>query len=134
LASHGQTVLTPHDGEYRRLMGHSPGEDRLEAALLLAKKMGSIVLLKGPATVIATPDGDVRVSNSGDQRLATAGSGDVLAGIIGAMLAQGVDPFDAASAGAFLHGITATLGHAVGLIASDLVPLIPLAFESISPT
>jgi hydroxyethylthiazole kinase-like uncharacterized protein yjeF len=125
------TVLTPHDGEYRRLMGEPPANDRMEAALLLAKKMQSIVLLKGPATVIASPDGDVRVTNTGDQRLATAGTGDVLAGIVGALLAQGVDPFDAAAAGAFLHGAASQSGHPHGLIASDLLDLIPAALHEI---
>ncbi len=125
-------VLTPHDGEYRRLLGHAPDQDRLGAAQRLAQALHCVVVLKGPATVIANSEGGVRVSNSGDQRLATAGTGDVLAGIIGALLAQGVDPFDAASAGAYLHGATGALGHSVGLIASDLVPLIPLAYESLT--
>lgn len=124
-------VLTPHDGEYRRLMGAPPAEDRMEAALLLAKKAQSVVLLKGPATVIASPNGDVRVTNTGDQRLATAGTGDVLAGIIGAFLAQGLGSLDAAAAGAYVHGVAAELGHPVGLMASDLEDLIPAALHKI---
>jgi NAD(P)H-hydrate epimerase len=124
-------VLTPHDGEYRTLTGEPPGEDRMDAALLLAQQTQSVVLLKGPATVVASPNGDVRVTNTGDQRLASAGTGDVLAGIIGALLAQNVDPFDAAAAGAFLHGTAASLGHRVGFVASDLLALIPKAFEQL---
>ena len=84
----GATVLTPHDGEYGLLTGARPGPDRIDAARRLAAATGSVVLLKGPTTVVAEPDGDVRVVTAGDARLATAGTGDVLAGIIGALLAD----------------------------------------------
>lgn len=128
---HGPTVLTPHDGEFERLAGRAPGQDRIESAKSLARLMNSTVLLKGPSTVIASPEGDVRVTNTGDQRLATAGTGDVLAGILGAFLAQGLKPFDAASAAAYVHGLAASLGQRFGLVASDLLGLIPDAFEAL---
>ena len=87
------TVLTPHDGEFAQLTGTPPGPDRLEAARALASRFGCTVLLKGPATVIADETGDVLVVDHGDERLATAGAGDVLAGMIGALLAAGQGPF-----------------------------------------
>lgn len=125
------TVLTPHDGEYARLAGHPPGDDRLAAARDLAATSGAIVLLKGPTTVVAHPDGRVRVSTSGDARLATAGTGDVLTGIVGALLCQGVDAFDAAAAGAWLHGRAAATGPARGLVASDVVAGLPVALAAL---
>ena len=85
------TVLTPHDGEFGLLTGRRPGADRFAAARRLAADTRTVVLLKGPATIVADPGGDVRVVASGDARLATAGTGDVLAGIIGALLATGMD-------------------------------------------
>ena len=126
-----RAVLTPHDGEFERLTGSPPGVDRIAAARSLALDLNAVVLLKGATTVIADPTGDVRISTTGDERLATAGTGDVLAGIVGALLAQGAEPFDAAAAGAYLHGAAARLGHRRGLIASDLIDLIPLVFGDI---
>ena len=79
------TILTPHDGEYALLTGHRPGADRLAAARQLAADTGATVLLKGPTTVVVSPEGEARLVVNGDQRLATAGTGDVLAGIIGAV-------------------------------------------------
>ncbi|MFZ6004040.1 MAG: NAD(P)H-hydrate dehydratase [Actinomycetota bacterium] len=127
----GDAVLTPHDGEYARLVGEPPGADRLAAARHLAELSGSVALLKGSTTVIADPRGRVRIVTCGDPRLATAGTGDVLSGVIGALLAQGVPAFDAASAGAWLHGRAAHLGWARGLIASDLVDLLPEALAEV---
>jgi NAD(P)H-hydrate epimerase len=118
-------VLTPHDGEYKRLAGHPPGDDRIAAARELAATTQAVVLLKGPTTVVAHPDGRARLTTTGDQRLATAGTGDVLSGTIGALLARGLDPFDAAAAGAWLHGTAAHFGPAEGLIASDVVDGLP---------
>jgi NAD(P)H-hydrate epimerase len=120
------TVLTPHDGEYARLAGRDVGDDRLGAATELADSIGGIVLLKGPATVVAGGRG-VLVVDNGDQRLATAGSGDVLAGVIAAALARGVDPLRAAAAGAWLHADAAGRGPATGLLAGDVVELLPAA-------
>jgi NAD(P)H-hydrate epimerase len=133
-ALHGRerpAVLTPHDGEFEHLAGHRPGADRLAEARALADDLGAVVLLKGPTTVVAAPDGDVLVVRSGDQRLATAGTGDVLSGLVGAFCAQGVDPFHAAAAAAHVHGRAATLGWPTGLVAGDLPDLVPPALASI---
>ncbi len=120
------TVLTPHDGEFTRLAGRDVGDDRLGAARELADRAGGVVLLKGPSTVVA--DGrEALVVDRGDQRLATAGSGDVLAGVIGAALARGMDPLRAAAAGAWLHADAARRGPATGLLAGDVVELLPAA-------
>ena len=97
-------VLTPHDGEFEALTGSPPGPDRIAAARDLASLTAAVVLLKGPTTVVADPAGQVRIVTTGDARLATAGTGDVLSGVIGALLAQGMSPLAAASAGAWLHG------------------------------
>ena len=126
------TVLTPHDGEFARLAGHPPGADRLAAARGLAVESGAVVLLKGRATVIATPDGSTLVTTTGDQRLATAGTGDVLAGVIGALLAQGLEPAHAAAAGAFLHGRAGALGWPRGLVAGDLPDAMPAALAEVA--
>ncbi|MCB1000961.1 MAG: NAD(P)H-hydrate dehydratase [Acidimicrobiales bacterium] len=119
------TVLTPHDGEYQLLTGAPPGADRIAAARRLAADAAAVVLLKGPTTVVAEPDGEVLVVRAGDERLATAGTGDVLAGVVGALLAMRVDPFEAAAMGAWIHGRAAVLGPPVGLVASDLLELLP---------
>lgn len=125
------TVLTPHDGEYQLLTGERPDADRLAAARSLAAHTGCVVLLKGPATVVAEPGGEVLVSATGDQRLATAGSGDVLAGIIGALLAQGVDAFRSAACGAWLHGTAALRAPASGMLAGDIADHLPAVLEGL---
>jgi NAD(P)H-hydrate epimerase len=126
------TVLTPHDGEYQRLTGGAPASDRVAAAGGLARSAGCVVLLKGPATAVAAPDAGVFLVTSGDARLATAGTGDVLSGAIGGLLAQGVDPGRAAAAGAHLHGRAARLGPARGLVAGDLPDLLPAALAAVA--
>jgi NAD(P)H-hydrate epimerase len=126
------TVLTPHDGEFARLTGHAPGDDRIADARALAVESGAIVLLKGRSTVVAAPDGDVLVSIAGDQRLATAGTGDVLAGIIGALLACGVEPLRAAAGGAFLHGRAGALGWRRGLVAGDVIAHLPAVLDDLT--
>lgn len=126
------TVLTPHDGEYARLTGEAPGPDRLAAARSLAAASGAVVLLKGPTTVVAAPDGRVLVSIAGDRRLATAGTGDVLAGVIGALCARGLDPWRAAAAGAFIHGRAGALGWPLGLVAGDVVSLVPAVLDDLT--
>jgi ADP-dependent NAD(P)H-hydrate dehydratase / NAD(P)H-hydrate epimerase len=127
------TVLTPHDGEYERLTGRAPGPDRIDAARRLARQAGCTVLLKGSTTVVSGSDGRVRLTTTGDARLATAGTGDVLAGAIGALLAQGVEPLEAAAAGAHLHGRAGALGWRRGLVAGDLIDLLPAAIASLEP-
>jgi ADP-dependent NAD(P)H-hydrate dehydratase / NAD(P)H-hydrate epimerase len=119
------TILTPHDGEFARLTGSPPGADRFAAVRELARRTTAIVLLKGPTTLVAHPDGQVLVVTSGDARLATAGTGDVLAGIIGGLTAAGVEPFSAAASAAHLHGRAGTVGSGHGVVASDLVGHLP---------
>jgi NAD(P)H-hydrate epimerase len=121
---HQPTVLTPHDGEYRALMGHAPGADRVDAARALAARTGAVVLLKGPTTVVADEQ-DVLLVLGGDARLATAGTGDVLSGIVGALLAQGVGALDAAGIGAYVHGVAAMTCPPFGMIASDVAHALP---------
>jgi ADP-dependent NAD(P)H-hydrate dehydratase / NAD(P)H-hydrate epimerase len=89
------------------------------------------VLLKGPATVVAHPDGRCLVSSTGDARLATAGTGDVLAGMVGALCARGAEPFEAAAMASYLHGMAAALGWADGFVAGDLPGLVPAAIATI---
>jgi NAD(P)H-hydrate epimerase len=125
------TVLTPHDGEYTLLTGGPPGLDRMVAARRLAADSGCTVLLKGAATIVADPDGQALVVTSGDSRLATAGTGDVLSGIIGALLAAGVKPLHAAAAAAWVHGQAGRRGVRHGLVASDLPDLIPVVLEEL---
>ncbi len=119
------TVLTPHDGEFSRLAGAKPGADRLAATRDLARRIGATVLLKGSTTVVAEPAGRAMISTAGDPRLATAGTGDVLTGVIGAFLALGLDPLRAAGAAAHVHGAAARLGWGRGLVAGDLLDLLP---------
>jgi NAD(P)H-hydrate epimerase len=130
-ACRSTTILTPHDGEYARLAGHPPGADRLDAARTLASATGAVVLLKGPTTIVAAPGGSVLACRSGDARLATLGSGDVLAGVIAALCARGVAPFEAAAAAAHLHGRAGRLGWRHGVVATDLVERLPLAFDAV---
>ena len=122
-------VLTPHDGEFRVLTGRLPGSDRVADCRRAAAALGAVVLLKGPTTVVAHPDGRVLLSIAGDQRLATAGSGDVLAGVIATGLAGGLDPLTAAALGAELHGQASLLGYRVGLVAGDLPSLVAEALS-----
>jgi NAD(P)H-hydrate epimerase len=125
------TVLTPHDGEYARLAGQPIGTDRLRAASDLAHSYGCVVLLKGATTIVADPGGDARFVTNGDDRLATAGTGDVLSGVVGALLAQGLSAFDAAAAGAWLHADAAARTHRRGMVAGDLLDSLPDALAAL---
>ncbi len=120
-----EAVLTPHAGEYERLTGSPPGPDRLDGARSLAARLNAVVLLKGPTTVIASPEGDALLSVTGDSRLATAGTGDVLSGVIAAFMAQGMDAMRAAGVAAHVHGSAARLGPVRGMVAGDVVELLP---------
>ncbi len=106
------TVLTPHAGEFARLAGNPPGDDRVSASRKLADRLGVTVLLKGNVTVIAEPGGPVYLNSAGQSWAATAGSGDVLSGIIGALLAAGLPAGEAAAAAAFVHARAANLSAA----------------------
>lgn len=114
-----ECILTPHIGEAKRLMPELP-ESRAEAAQQLAQKYGCIVVLKGPQTITAAPDGRYCVNSSGSPALGVAGSGDVLTGVIGAMLATGMKAYDAARLGVWLHGAAGESVPMRGLQADDL--------------
>ena len=129
----GPTILTPHDGEFSRLAGCPPGPRRISAVRHLASTTGATVLLKGSTTIVADPAGDVLLTTAGDARLATAGSGDVLAGVVGALVAQGLPASRAAIAGAFVHGTAAGLGWRRGLVAGDLLDLLPAVLNQLAP-
>jgi hydroxyethylthiazole kinase-like uncharacterized protein yjeF len=124
-AFRGTAVLTPHAGEFARAFG-SPGPDRVAAVRAAAAQTGAVVLLKGADTIAAAPDGKVAINASAPPWLATAGSGDVLAGLIAGLLAQGMLPWDAAAAGAYLHGRAGVLAGK-GLVAEDLLRAITVA-------
>lgn len=129
LARGRDAVLTPHAGELARMLGI--GRDEIEAEPLVharaaADRYDAVVLLKGRHTVVARPGGRVRVTTTGTPWLATAGAGDVLGGLVGALLATGLDPFDAASVGSWLHGAAATSASQDGpIVAGDVAAALP---------
>jgi NAD(P)H-hydrate epimerase len=130
------TVLTPHAGELARLLETDSGAvsaRRLESAREAARRAQAILVLKGDDTLIAQPDGRVAVSRGGAAALATAGTGDVLSGVIGAFLAKGMDPFSAACAGVFVHAAAGRLAEREigpeGVIASDVIERLPAALD-----
>jgi NAD(P)H-hydrate epimerase len=125
------SILTPHDKEYERLTGAAPGPDRLAAARRLAATTGGVALVKGPTTVVADGGGRVLVSTTGTAALATAGTGDVLSGIIGALCAGGLEPPRAAAAAAVVHGLCG-LGFERGLVAGDLPERLPAILDELS--
>jgi ADP-dependent NAD(P)H-hydrate dehydratase/NAD(P)H-hydrate epimerase len=132
------SVITPHPGEAARLLGISTAEvqvDRSAAALALSEKYTAVVVLKGAGSLVASPDGRLARCDAGHPAMATAGLGDVLAGLVGALLAQGLSAFDAACLAVWLHARAGEqqgkLGR--GLAASDLIPVIRQLLEEQSP-
>lgn len=133
-------VLTPHPGEMARLLGTSAENvqaDRVGAACDAAKRYGCTVLLKGAGSVIAEPDGRVAINPTGHSGMASGGMGDVLTGVVAALLGQGLAPFESAAAGAFLHGYAATLaaddlGGEIGILAGDVADRIPRALARVT--
>lgn len=124
------TVLTPHQGEFEALFGPI-GDDRRQAAFTAAQRAQSIVVLKGPVTLIAHPDGRLIVNDRPDANLASAGTGDVLAGMIAGLMAQSMDGFHAAAAAVWMHSNAADrIGR--GLIASDIIAALPDVLKSVA--
>ncbi len=131
-------ILTPHPGEMARLLGidkNTVQADRLETARKAAQETNAIIVLKGAATVIASPDGREAVNSTGNPGMATGGMGDVLSGLIGAFLAQGLEPFDAACLGVFLHGLAGDFLSAEkgpwGYTASELAEKLPIVIKKL---
>lgn len=135
----GDFILTPHPGEMARLTGLTVSEiqsDRINVVQYWAKKWGTVIVLKGADTVVASPAGEILLSPFANPLLATAGTGDVLSGIISGLLAQGLKSFDAAGAGVYIHGMAGEalqkkLGSA-GMLAGDLLPILPRVLIHIS--
>lgn len=128
-------VLTPHDGELHRFLGEDlvrNGESRMDAAKRIAQSLGVTLVMKGHETITASYDGRVCVNTTGNAGMARGGSGDVLAGCIGALLAQGLPPFEAAATGVFLHGLAGDLACAeygeIGMTPTDMLRTLPIAF------
>ncbi|MBT9162967.1 MAG: Bifunctional NAD(P)H-hydrate repair enzyme Nnr [Dehalococcoidia bacterium] len=132
----GKAVLTPHPGEMSRLTGDPVAEiqkGRLETALKAAAEWKQTVVLKGAYTVLASSEGQGRICGTANPGLASAGTGDVLSGVIAGLMAQGLSPFDAASCGVYLHAMAGELVKAeigdTGMVASDLLPRLPLVIK-----
>ncbi len=128
-------VLTPHEGEFERIFPGllSRAHSRLEAAREASRAAGCVVLLKGPDTVVAAPDGRASINGNAPPSLATAGAGDVLAGFIVGLLAQSMPPFEAACASAWLQGAAASK-FGPGLIAEDIPEMLPAVLRELRPT
>ena len=128
----GSCVMTPHEGEFARLFAKSGliGDNKRESAMQAARLSGAIVVFKGYDTVVAAPDGRVVINGNAPASLATAGSGDVLAGLIGGLLAQGMASFEAACAAVWLQGAAAT-AFGPGLIAEDVIDGLPATLQTL---
>ncbi|WP_443720608.1 NAD(P)H-hydrate dehydratase [Ruminococcus sp.] len=128
-------IITPHPGEMARLLHSTPktvNSNRENTAIDFAKKFGVVTVLKGAGTIIASPDGEVYINHTGNSGMATGGSGDILSGIIGSLLAQGASPINAAAAGVFLHGTIGDLAAEklgkISMLPTDMIDMIPKAY------
>lgn len=128
-------IITPHPGEMARLLHSTPktvNSNRENTAIDFAKKFGVVTVLKGAGTIIASPDGEVYINHTGNSGMATGGSGDVLSGIVGSLLAQGASPINAAAAGVFLHGTIGDLAAEklgkISMLPTDMIDMIPTAY------
>lgn len=128
-------IITPHPGEMARLLHSTPktvNSNRENTAIDFAKKFGVVTVLKGAGTIIASPDGEVYINHTGNSGMATGGSGDILSGIIGSLLAQGASPINAAAAGVFLHGTIGDLAAEklgkISMLPTDMIDMIPTAY------
>lgn len=128
-------IITPHPGEMARLLHSTPktvNSNRENTAIDFAKKFGVVTVLKGAGTIIASPDGEVYINHTGNSGMATGGSGDILSGIIGSLLAQGAAPINAAAAGVFLHGTIGDLAAEklgkISMLPTDMIDMIPTAY------
>lgn len=128
-------IITPHPGEMARLLHSTPkavNSNRENTAIDFAKKFGVVTVLKGAGTIIASPDSEVYINHTGNSGMATGGSGDVLSGIIGSLLAQGAAPINAAAAGVFLHGTIGDLAAEklgkISMLPTDMIDMIPTAY------
>jgi len=131
-------VITPHPGEMGRLMNMSPKDvqgDRAAAAANCAQRTNAVTVLKGHGTIVALPDGQCFLNHTGNVGMASGGTGDVLAGMIGALLAQGLSPADAARVGVFVHGLAGDIAvekvGARSLIAGDVIDALPTAWQAL---
>lgn len=129
-------IITPHPGEMARLVKSTPkavNADRAEIAADFAKEYGVVTVLKGSGTIIASPDGKILINRTGNSGMATGGSGDVLAGMSGSLLAQGAKAFDAAAAAVYLHGLAGDIAAEklgrISMLPTDLIDEIPQAFR-----
>lgn len=132
------SILTPHLGEFSNLIGIEIAdikEDIIFFAKQAAKDLNSVIVLKGPRSIVATPSGEIYINTNANEGMATAGSGDVLSGAIGSFLAQGLEPYSAAVSGVFIHGfagdIVACSSGKIGMIAGDIVNAIPSAIAKL---
>lgn len=131
-------IITPHPGEMARLICSSAkavNSDRENTAKSFAKSFNVITILKGQGTIIAAPNGETYINSNGNSGMATGGSGDVLSGIIGSLLAQGAEPLKAAAAGVFLHGAAGDLAAEkfgkISMLPTDMINCIPLAYQKL---
>jgi hydroxyethylthiazole kinase-like uncharacterized protein yjeF len=130
------SIITPHAGEFDRLFGkHNSSIDRIKTQILMSQKYSLVIVLKGAYTSITTPEGKLFFNINGNPGMATAGSGDVLTGIITAILAQGYDPAESASISVYIHGLAGDIAtdfqSEESLIASDIIHFLGLAFKSL---